>query len=95
MPIFINIGVDKTYVNNILKQMATIYLGIVNQYKFEYHTLFLARFSELDKNNQVSDETQLFINLKNTKKTQTDFEYIDAKSQFEDEIQNEETKDSG
>ena len=43
--------------------MAIIYARLINHYKLKYQTVFSARFDEQDQNNQVLDETELFIIL--------------------------------
>ena len=44
--------------------MSVIYARLINQYKFKYQCVFLARFDKQDEDNQLLDETELFINLK-------------------------------
>ena len=43
-PNFPDIGIETRYINKILKEMATIYARLINQYKFKYHILFSASF---------------------------------------------------
>ena len=74
-------GIETLYFNKILKEMATVYARLGNQYKFRYQTHFSARFDKQDKDNQVLVETELFINLNiNHNLTQTDIDKIDVRS---------------
>ena len=41
--------------------MSNIYVRLVNQYIFKYQTVFLARIDKQDEDNQILDETELFI----------------------------------
>ena len=96
IPNFPDIGFEKRYINKILKDMATIYARLINQYKFKYHILFSASFYKINEEDQRSDEIELFINLKiNNNLTETDINNIDVKSQLEHQIQSQETKESG
>ena len=93
---FPDIGIETRYINKILKQMATIYARLINQYKFKYHILFSASFYKINEEDQRSDEIELFINLNiNINLTETDINNIDVKSQLEHQIQIQETKESG
>ena len=50
--------------------------------------IFLARFDKQDEDNQVLDETELFINLINSRNlTESDLDKIDIKSPLEHQIQ--------
>ena len=40
IPIYIHFGIETRYIMKILKEMATIYARLVNQYKFRCHTKF-------------------------------------------------------
>ena len=76
--------------------MATIYAKLINQYKFIYHIFFSASFYEIKKEDQRSDEIELFINLNiNNNLTETDINDIVVKSQLEHQIQIQETNESG
>ena len=58
--------------------------------------MFSARFDKQDEDNQVLDETELFINLNiNHTLTQTVIDNIAVKSPLEHQIQQQEMKDSG
>ena len=95
-PNFPDIGSETRYINKILKEMATIYARLINQYKFKYHILFSASFYKINEEDQRSDEIELFINLNNNNNlTETDIKNIDVKSQLEHQIQVQEAKESG
>ena len=79
-----------------MKELAVIYARLINQYKFKYQTVFLARFDKQDEDKRVSDETELFINLNiNHNLTQSDLDIIDIKSPLDDQIQQQQMEDSG
>ena len=89
-------GFEFRYINKIMKELSVFYARLINQYKFKYQTVFSARFDKQDENDQVLDETELFINLNiNHKSTQTDIDKIDIISPLEHRIQQQEMKDSG
>ena len=95
-PDFLDIGIETRYINRILKEMATIYSKLINQYKFKYHILYSASFYKIKEEDQRSDEIELFINLNiNNNLTETDINDTDVKSQLEHQIQIQETKESG
>ena len=95
-PNFPDIGIETRYNNKILKEMATIYARLINQYKFKYQIIFSASFYEINEEDHRSDEIEIFINLKiNNNLTETDIDNIDVKSQLEHQIQVQETKESG
>ena len=89
-------GIEVRYINKIMKKLSNIYARLINQYKFRYQTVFSARFDKQDENNQVLDETELFITLKNNHNlTEIDLDKIDIVSPLEHQIQQQEMKDSG
>ena len=93
-PMYRDFGIETRYINKILKEMATIYARLINQYKFIYHILFSARFYKINEEDQRSDEFELFINLNpNHDITESDIDNIDVKSQLEHQIQIQETKE--
>ena len=95
-PNFPDIGIETRYINKILKEMATIYVRLINEYKFKYHIIFSASFYKINEEDQGSDEIELFINLNfNNKLTESNFDNIDVKSQLEHQFQIQETKESG
>ena len=76
--------------------MSVIYARIIHQYKFKYQTVFSARFDKQDEDNQVIDETDLFVNLNiNPNLTESDLDKIDIRSPLEHQIQQQEMNDSG
>ena len=78
------------------KELSVFYANLINQYKIKYQTVFSARFDKQDEDNQVLDETELFINLIITHNlTESDLDKIDIKSPSEHQIQQQEMKDSG
>ena len=89
-------GIEVRYIDKIMKELAVIYARLINQYKFKYQTVFSARFDKQDEDNQVLDETELFINLNiNHNLTQSDLDNIDVVSQLVYQILQQEMKDSG
>ena len=95
-PYYPEFGIEFRYINKILRELAVIYARLINQYKFKYQVVFSARFDKQDEDNQILDETELFINLKNNHNlTQTDIVNIDIVSRLEHQIQKQEMKDSG
>ena len=89
-------GIEVRYINKIVKELSVIYARLINQYKFRYQTVFSSRFDKQDEDNQVLDETELFIILKiNHNLTQSDLDKTDNKSLLEHQIQQQEMKDSG
>ena len=95
-PNFKEFGIEVRYINKIMKELAIIYARLINQYKFKYQTVFSARFDKQDEDNQVLDETELFINLNiNHNLTQSDLDKINIISPLEFQIQQQEMKDSG
>ena len=94
-PKYPDFGIETIYINKSLKEMATIYAKLINQYKFKY-ILFSASFYKINEADQRSDEIELFIKLKITNNlTETDINNIDVKYQLEHQIQIQETKESG
>ena len=58
--------------------------------------MFSARFDKQNEDNQVLDETELFINLNiNHNSTESDLNNIDIKSPLEHKNQQQEMKGSG
>ena len=89
-------GIEYRYIKKIIKELSVIYARLVNQYKFEYHTLFSASFYKIIEEDQRDNEIELYINLKiNDNLTESDIDNIDIKSQLEHQIQIQETKESG
>ena len=66
------LGIEVRYINTILKELSIVYARLINQYKFRYQTVFSAIFDKQDEDNQVLDETELFIYLNLNNLTETD-----------------------
>ena len=76
--------------------MSIIFARIINQNKFRCQTIFSSRFDKQDENDQLLDETELFINLNNNHNlTQSDLDEIDVVSPLEHQIQTQEMKNAG
>ena len=56
-------GIEVRYINKIIKELYDIYARLMNKHKFKYQTIFPARFDKQDEDNQILDETKLFITL--------------------------------
>ena len=95
-PNFKEFGIEVRYITKIMKELSIIYARLIYQYKFRYQTVFSARFDKQNEDNQVLDETELFINLNiNHNLTQSDLDDINVVSSLENQIQIQEMKDSG
>ena len=96
MPNFPEFGIELRYTNKIMKELAVIYARLINQYKFKYQIVFSARFDNQDEDNQVLDETELYISLNNNHDlTQSNLDKINIISPLEYQIQQQDLKDSG
>ena len=60
-PNYPEFGIEVRYINKIMKELSVTYARLINHYKFKYQTVFSARFDKQDEDNQVVDETELFI----------------------------------
>ena len=95
-PNYTDIGIETRYINEILKEMATSYARLRNQFKFKYHTLLPASFYKINEDNKRSKEFELFFILNiNQNLTESDNSNIDVKSQLEHQFQIQETKGKG
>ena len=95
-PTFPDIGFETRYINKVLEKMVTLYVRLINQYKFKNHILFSASFYKINEEDQRNDEIELFNNLKiNNNITESDIKNTDVKYQLEHQIQIQETKESG
>ena len=95
-PNFPDIGIELRYINKIIKEMSVIYARLINQYKYKYHTIFSANFYKINEEDQRDNDIELYINLKiNHSLTESDIDIIDVRSQLENQIQIQETKESG
>ena len=96
LPTFPDFGIEYRYINKIVKKLSVIYARLINQYKFKYHTLFSASFYKINEEDQRNNEIELYINLNiNHNLTESDIDNIDVRSQLEQQIQNQEMKESG
>ena len=92
-PNYSEFGNEVRFINKIMRELSVVYARVLNQYKFKCQTVFSARFDKQDENNQVLDETEIFINLIiNHNLTGTDIDNLDIRSQLEHQIQIQETK---
>ena len=93
---FPDTGTETRYINKTLKEIATFYARLINQYKFKYHIFLSAIFYMINEEDQRSEEIELFNNLTiNFNLTENDIDKIDIKSQLEHQILIQETKESG
>ena len=60
-PNFPELGIELQNIDEILTEMAIIYLRLKNQNKYKYKTKFSARFEKQDEDNQSLDETEIYI----------------------------------
>ena len=86
--IFPGIGIEFRNVIKIMKELINVYARLMNQYKFNYQTVISVRFDKQNEDNQLLDETELFINIKiNHNLTQTVIDNIDVKTPLDHQIQ--------
>ena len=75
--------------------MAKFYARLINQYRFNWQIIFSARVSKLHEDDQVLDEIELYNSLNiNQNITESDIDINNVMSQSENQIHNQETKDS-
>ena len=58
IPKFPDIGIETRYINKILKEMATFYARLMNQYRFKNHKNFSASLYKVNEEDQRSDEIE-------------------------------------
>ena len=76
--------------------MVTIYDSLINQYEFEIHIFFQLAFIWLMKKTKEAMKIVLFPNLNiNQNLADSDINDIDVGSQLEQQLQIQETKESG
>ena len=93
---FENTGIEFRFINKIMREMAIIYARLINQYKFKYQIVFSARFDKQDEDGLLLDEIEMYINLNmNHNLTQSDIDSINITFPLENQIQQQEMKDSG
>ena len=87
-PKFPEFGIEYRYINEIINELSVIYARLINQYIFNYHTLFSASFYKINEEDQRNNEIELYKNLKiNRNLTESDIDNFDVKSQLEHQIQ--------
>ena len=92
---YLEFGIETRYTSKIVKKIPVIYDRFINQNTLNYQTVFSARIDKQDEDNQVLDETELFINLnKNKILTESDLDKIDIKSSLEHQTQQQKVKNS-
>ena len=95
-PNFPEFGIDFRYIDKIIKELSVIYVRLIDQYKIKSHTLFSASFYKINEEGQRNTEIELYINLNiNHNLTESDNSNIDVIIQLENQIQIQETKESG
>ena len=86
-PNFPEFGIEFRYINKIMKELSVIYARLINQYKFNYHTIFSASFYKINEEGQRYNEIELYINLNiNHNLTESDIDNIDVTSQLDHQI---------
>ena len=76
--------------------MAIFYARLINQQKLKNHTIFSASFYKINEEDQKGDETDFFNNLNlSSNLTESVIDNNDVKSQLEQQIQIQDTKESG
>ena len=81
IPNHLEFGIEIRYIEKIIKELAVISARLIYQYKFKCQIVFSARFDKQNEDNQVLDETELFINLNiNHNLTQTDLDNFNVVS---------------
>ena len=95
-PNYPEFGSEVRYISKIIKEISPIYGRLMNQNKFKHQTVFSARFDKQAEDNQVLDETEIFIILNiNHNLTKNELDKIDNKSLSKRQIQAQEIKNSG
>ena len=89
-------GIEVRYLNKLLKEMATIYARLIDQFIIKYQKVFSGSFVKQDEDSEVFHETESFNKLNNNHiLLETDIDNIDFKFTLEQQNQNEEMKSSG
>ena len=95
-PNFSKFGIEFRYINEIIKELSVIYARLINQYKFNFHTLFSASFYKIKEEDQRQNEIELYMNLKiNHILIESDIDNIDVRSQLDHQILVQENRESG
>ena len=79
-----------------MKEILKLYARLISQYNYKCQTVFSASFDKQNEDVEVIDDIELYIisNIKQ-KLTESDIDKIDVRSQLEQQIQNQESEDSG
>ena len=59
IPKYPDSGIGYRYIINVIKEVSVIYARLINQYIFEYHTLFSASFYKINEEDQRDNEIEL------------------------------------
>ena len=95
-PNFPEFGIEFRYNNKIIKELSVDYARLLNQYKFNYHTLFSASFHKINEEDQRNNEIELYINLSiNHNLTKSDIDNNDVTSQLDHQSLVQENGESG
>ena len=87
---------EARYINKNLREVATVYARLKNQYRFKYQPVFSASFDKRHEDGHLLDEIDLFSNLKIIQKlTESDVANFDSKTPLENQVQKREMRDSG
>ena len=81
------------YVDENLRELATIYAKLWNHNKLKHQTVFSAKIDKEDKDDQLLDEIDLYNSL-NTNQKLTQSDIVKVSSQLEQQNQNQERRDS-
>ena len=91
-----NLEIEGIHVFKLVKQISSIYAGILNSFKFKNQTVFSTRIDKQNEDDQLLDENERYINLNiNRILTQSDYDNNDDQSPIDRQIQNQKTTDSG
>ena len=86
--------IEIRYVNKTIKEIVNICARLLNQWKFNYQVLLLARFDKQDEDRQVLNEIAFFNNMKIIRiLTHFDIDNNNIKFQLERQLLNQGTKE--
>ena len=87
-PNFPGLRIETRYLNEILKEMTSIFARLKTQCRFKTLTVSSTRFEKQDENGHMLDEIEFFTNLNfNQSSIESDIGTIDTISQLEHQIQ--------
>ena len=88
--------IETIKINEILKEMITIYAVLITEYELKYETLISARFDKQDEKGLMQEQTELIIKLGFMRNlTLNDIDNINVRFHLEHQILNQEMRDSG